>query len=131
MSTQESYGSVVTDDASGHCYTRIRPDLVVVEIDSGRTVPIDIKYKLYSTKKFSPADMYQTFLYAYALSTDAEHARAGLIYPSTRMTDGPGLRVNRAAGTGLEPSLCYASSGGAAEQQWRHARRQLLGCRAS
>lgn len=101
VSTQESYSSVVTDDASGHSYTRIRPDLAIVEIDSGRTVPIDIKYKLYSTKKFSPADIYQTFLYAYALSTDAESPRAGLIYPATRMIEGPELRVNRAAGSGL------------------------------
>ncbi len=101
VSTQESFGSVITDEISGHSYTRIRPDLVIAEIDSGRTVPIDIKYKLYDRKKFSPADIYQTFLYAYALSTDAEYPRAGLIYPATRLVEGPGLRVNRAAGSGL------------------------------
>ena len=38
-------------------------------------MPIDIKYKLYDIKKVSTADVYQTFLYAYALSRPAASLR--------------------------------------------------------
>ena len=62
-------------------------------------MPIDIKYKLYDVKKVSTADVYQTFLYAYALSSETELANTGVIYPAAIARFGLRLRVTRTSGS--------------------------------
>ncbi|WP_128108343.1 McrC family protein [Mycolicibacterium elephantis] len=77
------HSAVIVDDATDKTYSRIRPDIVIVDTIRSRTIPIDVKYKLYDLKKFSAADIYQLFLYAYALGADAIERIAGLIYPQS------------------------------------------------
>ena len=69
-------------------YSTITPDLVIEEAATGRSVPVDIKYKAYDVKKISTGDIYQTFLYAYALGDDPTERRAGILYPTTMPTYG-------------------------------------------
>jgi 5-methylcytosine-specific restriction enzyme subunit McrC len=62
---------------------------------------VDAKYKLYDQQKVSPADVYQSFLYAYAFSRgEGAHGSlpmALIIYPSgTRAPKSVGLRVRGA-----------------------------------
>jgi 5-methylcytosine-specific restriction enzyme subunit McrC len=64
---QQTVRAVILDEESGETYSRIRPDLIIEDMTTGRTVPIDVKYKLYSDKKLSSADIYQSFVYAYAV----------------------------------------------------------------
>jgi 5-methylcytosine-specific restriction enzyme subunit McrC len=74
---------VVRNDLTGRTYSTVRPDLVVEDSSTGRSVPIDVKYKTYEEKKVSTADIYQTFLYAYALASNEHDRRAGVLFPST------------------------------------------------
>ena len=56
-------------------YTNIIPDVVVERRgESDCRVAIDAKYKLYDERGFDPGDIYQTFLYAFALGTAASDA---------------------------------------------------------
>lgn len=96
---QARYSAVIVDAASGRTYSSIRPDIVVVDTGTGRTTPIDVKYKLYETGQFSPADTYQLFLYAYALGADPASRIAGLIYPATRRSVEPRLRIQPVGGS--------------------------------
>ena len=98
VSPQESYRTVVVDEDSQHTYSTIRPDLVIVDTVTGHAVPVDIKYKLYERKKISTSDVYQLFLYAYALAGDSKVPTAGVIYPSTRTLAGPRLKVSAISG---------------------------------
>ncbi|OBY31836.1 McrC family protein [Mycolicibacter kumamotonensis] len=95
---QSGFRSVIIDDTTGNAYSAIRPDLVVVDTQTGDRAPVDIKYKLYDTKKLDTADIYQLFTYAYALGGGEYARRAGLIYASTTSTTGPALRIMPAAG---------------------------------
>jgi 5-methylcytosine-specific restriction enzyme subunit McrC len=91
---QRSIRAVILDEDTGDTYSRIRPDLIIEETITKRTVPVDVKYKLYdSAKKISSADIYQSFVYAYAIGANAENPRAGLIYPSTTSISGPALYI--------------------------------------
>ena len=90
---QQTVRAVIIDEESGETYSTIRPDLIVDDTTTGRMVPVDIKYKLYSDKKLSSADIYQSFVYAYAVDAHSSTPRAGLIYPSTAAVSGPALRV--------------------------------------
>ncbi|MBV5246742.1 McrC family protein [Mycolicibacterium sp. PAM1] len=90
---QLSIRAIVVDESTNRTYSNIRPDLVITEVNSARSVPVDIKYKLYDTVKFSSADVYQLFTYAYALGAGAEEKMAGVIYASTTTTSGPALRI--------------------------------------
>jgi 5-methylcytosine-specific restriction enzyme subunit McrC len=98
-SPQETFRAVIIDERSGRTYSSIRPDLVIVDTRTGRAVPIDIKYKLYETRKFSTGDIYQMFLYAYAIGNDTSIVTAGLIYPSATATSGPELQIKPAVGS--------------------------------
>lgn len=93
ISTQQSFQRIILDDDTGLSYGRIRPDLLLLNAEAATATPIDIKYKLYSRKKLSPEDIYQTFLYAHAVGSDSSTATAGLIYPSTAPLSGPRLRI--------------------------------------
>ena len=106
-------------------------------------MPIDVKYKLYDTRKYSSTDIYQLFLYAYTLGGEASSRTAGLIYPTTKTTFGPALRIKPAAGSaaarihgaGLNvPAALNSLSGAAADTL--HAAvlemiRQITGLEAS
>lgn len=125
LSTQESFRTVVVDEDSGFTYSSVRPDLVIVETASRRAVPVDVKYKLYGQKKVSTGDVYQLFLYAYALGGDSKTPMAGVIYPSNRAASGPRLVVKSMAGSpgayirglGLDVPSALLSLNSPAEQQ--------------
>lgn len=82
VSGQDPLRAVIREDASGRTYARVRPDLVFTDTQLGERVPLDVKYKRYDLRKVATADIYQTFLYAYALGTDATR-RAAIIHPAT------------------------------------------------
>ena len=94
---QRVRGSIVNDD-TGRTYSRIRPDLVVHDADHAVVVPIDVKYKTYDLKKVSTGDIYQAFLYAYALAPKDAEPRSGLIYPSIGTAGGHRLSIRPAVG---------------------------------
>jgi len=96
---QESIRAVILDEETGDTYSTIRPDLIVEDTVTGRTVPIDVKYKFYdAAKKISSTDIYQSFVYAYSVGAHPDDPRAGLIYPSTAPISGPALRIRPLAG---------------------------------
>jgi 5-methylcytosine-specific restriction enzyme subunit McrC len=82
-------------------YAKVIPDLVVERKDKpGRFLPLDAKYKLYEERRISPADIYQTFMYAYAYGqTHAVLPSAVIIYPAqTDTAQVQRLHVRRADG---------------------------------
>jgi 5-methylcytosine-specific restriction enzyme subunit McrC len=89
--------AVIKDDDTGRTHTTIDPDLVIEHQPSGVRVPLDVKYKLYDTKKVAVGDVYQTFLYAFALGKGELH-RSGIIFPSTLTVTGPNLSVRQLDG---------------------------------
>jgi 5-methylcytosine-specific restriction enzyme subunit McrC len=95
---QQTVRAVIIDEESGQTYSTIRPDLIIMNMETGFSVPIDVKYKLYDAKKFSTADIYQSFVYAYSVGAQSSSARAGLIYPSTSPLSGPALYIKPVAG---------------------------------
>lgn len=62
--------AVIRNDETDRTYSTLRPDLVIEDTRTGRRTPVDIKYKLYDTKKLSTADIYQAFMYAFASATN-------------------------------------------------------------
>lgn len=135
-STQTPLRAVICNDATGRSYSTIRPDLVIEELSTGRSVPIDIKYKLYGDRKFSTSDIYQMFLYAYALGGDASSRRAGLVYASLSAVSGPLLSINpvagptaaRIVGSGLDvPAALDALSGPGRQQLCDSVRTMIEG----
>jgi 5-methylcytosine-specific restriction enzyme subunit McrC len=68
-------------------YSSVRPDLLIRSRHLLlRRLAIDAKYKLYDERKISPADVYQSFLYAYAYSDklgEKELPAALILYPSS------------------------------------------------
>lgn len=85
VETQVVYSSIIWNADADRGYSRVIPDLVVKGKEvSGRQLAIDAKYKLYDVKKIDQADIYQTFLYAYALGSEGQQPTALLLYPSSR-----------------------------------------------
>lgn len=80
VSPQKRIRSVIRNETTRRTYATIRPDLVI-ERSVRCPVPLDVKYKTYELKKVSTADIYQTFMYAYAFGT--EDRRAGILFPSS------------------------------------------------
>ncbi|WP_314412573.1 McrC family protein [Streptomyces kroppenstedtii] len=66
---QSRHRGVLRDERTGRHYSEVRPDIVISGSRDGEplTRPVDIKYKLYDDRKVSTPDLYQAFLYAYAL----------------------------------------------------------------
>ena len=89
--------AVIRYDDTGQTYTAIDPDLVVEHTPTGVRVPVDVKYKLYDSKKLAIGDIYQTFLYAFALGNGEVH-RAGIVFPATTPITGPALHIQQVAG---------------------------------
>ena len=97
VSGQESLRAVIRDDATGRTYARVRPDLVITETQLGQRVPLDAKYKRYDLKKVNSGDIYQTFVYAYALGTTTRRS-AAIIHPTTEGGALGSLSVHSTAG---------------------------------
>lgn len=89
--------AVIRDDDTGRTYTTLDPDLIVQHSGTGERVPIDVKYKLYESKKLASGDIYQAFLYAFALGRGGLH-RAGIIFPATSAATGPTLSIRQLEG---------------------------------
>lgn len=89
--------AVIRYESTGGTYTTIDPDLVVEHTGSGARVPIDVKYKLYDTKKLAVSDIYQTFLYAFAIGKGEVH-RCGIVFPATSTVRGPALTIRQLDG---------------------------------
>ncbi len=73
---QMAHSSVIWDSIAEKPYSWVIPDLVVSRRDDATyRVAIDAKYKQYDQKRIDLSDIYQTFLYAYALSSKQISAR--------------------------------------------------------
>lgn len=95
VAKSRSHQSVIRRLDNNRTYSSIIPDILLS--DGEQLVPFDCKYKLYENKKISTADVYQTFMYAYALG-DTANPRAGIIYPSSSPGIKPRLGVSRIDG---------------------------------
>jgi 5-methylcytosine-specific restriction enzyme subunit McrC len=82
---QQRDHTILWDANGGKPYGKIIPDLLVEKRSHpGQFLAVDAKYKLYDERAISPADVYQTFLYAMAYG--GRHGplpTALLIYPSS------------------------------------------------
>ena len=95
--------SIVINMATHRPYARIVPDILVEDRTGGVTarVAVEAKYKLYDDRKLAPADVYQSFLYAYAYGPTSFSGppAAILLYPATRdAARSTYLRVRNAQG---------------------------------
>jgi 5-methylcytosine-specific restriction enzyme subunit McrC len=95
--------SIIIDDATGKRYSSIIPDLLLEQRSqvSVSRLPVDAKYKLYDAKKIQEADVYQTFLYAFAYASErrgSKPARAVILYPRSAENGDTSLRVDTHAG---------------------------------
>jgi 5-methylcytosine-specific restriction enzyme subunit McrC len=90
---QQGLRAVIRDDQSGRSYATIAPDLVISDEMSRRAIPLDVKYKTYEDRKLAAGDIYQVFMYAYALSDESSERRAGILYPASKPNTGPLLSV--------------------------------------
>ena len=78
VQTQFTMSSIIINTTTQKSYGTIRPDVVLQQGD--QRLAIDAKYKKYDERKISAADIYQTFLYAYAFEHDPPTAL--IIYPA-------------------------------------------------
>lgn len=101
--------SLVLDALTGEPYLRAVPDLLLETGPAGarRRIPVDAKYKLYDDARIDPADVYQTFFYAYGFgrsalpdAPDAAPAdrQAWIVYPGTPGSAGHRLHVRTVSG---------------------------------
>lgn len=83
---QVVHSSIIWNATTQKPYSRVIPDLVVGwRGRANHCLAIDAKYKLYDERRVDPSDIYQTFLYAYALSSrgTATSPTALLLYPAS------------------------------------------------
>ena len=102
VTSQSPFKSVVWNVSSQRPYTSIIPDVVVERRgESDCRVAIDAKYKLYDERGFDQGDIYQTFLYAFALGATASGGvpTSLLLYPATaEEPKSTRLRIRRLSG---------------------------------
>ena len=102
VTSQSPFKSVVWNVSSQRPYTSIIPDVIVERRgESDGRVAIDAKYKLYDERGFDPGDIYQTFLYAFALGATASGGvpTSLLLYPATaKEPRSTRLRIRRLSG---------------------------------
>ena len=102
VTSQVPFKSVLWNVSQQRPYASIIPDVIVERREQPNCrVAIDAKYKLYDERGFDQGDIYQTFLYAYALgATPSNGAPTSLLlYPAT--AEEPGntrLRIRRSSG---------------------------------
>ena len=66
---QARTASVLWDADRNKSYSNVIPDIVVRRrYDQGQAFPIDAKYKLYDERSIASSDIYQSFVYAFAMS---------------------------------------------------------------
>ena len=95
VTSQIPFRSVVWNVSSQRPYTNIIPDVVVERRgESDRRVAIDAKYKLYDERGFDQSDIYQTFLYAFALGATASGG-----VPTSLLLASPGTAASRQCGS--------------------------------
>ena len=77
--------TILWDADSDRPYTSVIPDVVVEKKGVSRNLfPIDAKYKLYDDRKVSTADIYQSFMYAFAYGQSSDRLSHGMIiYPTS------------------------------------------------
>ena len=78
--------SIIWNATTRRPYGRIVPDMLVESRgEAPARLAIDAKYKLYDERPIEPGDIYQTFLYAYALGArpDCAPPSALILYPSS------------------------------------------------
>ena len=135
VSAQARLRAVIRNDDTSRTYSTIKPDLVINEPWSGRSVPIDIKYKLYEDRKISTSDIYQAFLYAFALGHEASDRRAGVIYAAKTATSGPRLSIKpvegpiaaRIVGAGLDVATALDALASSARASFLEQVRRMVG----
>ena len=105
VTSQIPFKSVVWNVSSQRPHASIIPDVVVERRgESDCRVAIDAKYKLYDERGFDQGDIYQTFLYAFALGATGGVPTSLLLYPATaEEPKRTRLRIRRlSGGTGAE-----------------------------
>ncbi len=98
---QRADPTVIVDVTTGRSYSRVVPDILIEGCTANSTarVAVDAKYKLYDERKISPADVYQSFLYAFAYGGDGDTGLPAsmLVYPSSEGATGAvNLRIRNA-----------------------------------
>ena len=92
VDSQVSHSSIIRNVTTEKNYSRVIPDLLVQRRHpAGRRLVVDAKYKLYDERRIDPSDIYQMFVYAFALSSTGAHTQhpehgvptAVLVYPSS------------------------------------------------
>jgi len=133
VTAQQKLRAVIRNDSTNRSYATIAPDLVIEDTTSGRAVPIDVKYKTYDARKVSTSDIYQTFLYAYALGARGTERRAGILFPSTahvgqRLSIQPvrGPTAARIVAMGIDVPIALDALGGPEQDAFLSSIRALL-----
>lgn len=107
VTSQVPFKSVLWDVSQQSSYKSIIPDVIVERREQPNCrVAIDAKYKLYDERGFDQGDIYQTFLYAFALGATPSNGvpTSLLLYPATtEEPENTRLRIRRSSGgTGAE-----------------------------
>lgn len=90
--SQASHSSIIWNVTAHQTYARVRPDTIVESRDGPLTrVAIDAKYKLYDQRPLDQSDIYQVFLYAYAMGVRGgqQVPAALIIYPASSSETNP------------------------------------------
>jgi 5-methylcytosine-specific restriction enzyme subunit McrC len=84
LAFQRPSGSVIRRADTGATYLRQIPDVLVRINQTKIAIPLDAKYKLYSSRRLDPSDVAQTFLYGHAFGPAPSHGlpHALIVYPS-------------------------------------------------
>ncbi|MDH6548366.1 hypothetical protein [Streptomyces sp. SAI-041] len=100
---QARHRGVLYDERTERPYGEVRPDVLVTGSVDGEPLcrPVDMKYKLYDSRKLSPSDLYQAFLYAHALSRQPSGGlpTCVLLHPGDSSTARTNVSVRRGDGT--------------------------------
>ena len=97
--------SIIWDLMQKRPYTHIVPD-ILIESGDGRRLAVDAKYKLYDERQLSTADIYQSFLYAYAYNDAGRHKPAAmLLYPASGARGRPAYLQIRGQDRGAKAHL--------------------------
>ncbi|MET7740757.1 hypothetical protein [Streptomyces sp. NPDC005385] len=100
---QSRHGGVLHNERTGCSYSEVRPDVLVVGHVDGEPLrrPIDIKYKLYDSRKLAAPDLYQASLYAHALGLQPGGGvpTCVLLHPGSMSASRESIAVRRWDGT--------------------------------
>nr|WP_202455545.1 hypothetical protein [Streptomyces sp. SID8367] len=100
---QSRHTHVLWNEQSARPYSEVRPDILIRGGPDALPFvrPVDVKYKLYDTRKVSTSDLYQAFLYAHALARDPGDAPPAcvLLHPGGASGNRAAVAVRRWDGT--------------------------------